>query len=493
MQHNAAEIAALVKTAQTAVSDAIAKNFTQTANPTQGIQAYDLEAPSKKLYPLLTPLRNSIPRVGGGMSSQANWKAITAINTQRQRAGISEGNRGGSIQHNTAEYFAAYRGLGLEKFTTFEADYAGRGYEDTKALAVTQGLEALMIEEELTLLGGNNSLFLGVTPTPTLAASAGGSLAAGDLSVIAVALTTQAYWDVAGLNNGTTGVAFNAQSALRPVITRNNRDGSSDTFGGGVAQKSAAATVTVTAGQKVSAAVQAVRGAYGYAFYWGPAGAETLGGVSGTNVFTITAAATGAQLASALPASDNSVNTLEFDGILTMAGKTGLGSYFKSLDGAKLTGLGGRIVEIDVALANFFDLYRLSPDEIHVSSTVYKSMNDVILGQANPQVHYVVDVNAPTAVIAGRNVAMYMNPITGDMIKIIVHPNMPAGTLYFRTVKVPGYVDGVQNILQVKTRQEYYQIEWPRTSRKYEYGVYVDEVLQNYLPGSQGVITNIGT
>lgn len=493
MQHNVNELTALVKAAQAAASDAITKNFTQTANPTQGIQGYDLEAPSKKLYPVLTPLRNTIPRVGGGMSSQANWKAITGINETRQRAGISEGNRGGSIAHSTQEYFAAYRGLGLEKFTTFEADYAAKGFEDVKALAVMQGLEALMIEEELTLLGGNNSLPLGITPTPTLAASAGGDLAAGTLSVIAVALTTQAYWDVAGLNNGATARAFKAQSALRPVITRTNRDGSVDTFGGGVAQKSAAASIVVTAGQKVSVAVNAVRGAVGYAFFWGPAGAEVLGGVSGTNTFTILDDAIGLQTAASLPASDNSVNTLEFDGILTMAGKASLGSYFASLNGAKLTGLGGRIVEIDVALAHFYDVYRLSPDEIHVSSTVYKSMNDAILGQANPQVHYVVDVNAPSAVIAGRNVAMYMNPITGTMLKIIVHPNMPAGTLYFRTVTVPGYVDGVQNILQVKTRQEYYQVEWPRTSRKYEYGVYVDEVLQNYLPGSQGVITNIGT
>ena len=39
---------------------------------------------------------------------------------------------------------------------------------------------------------------------------------------------------------------------------------------------------------------------------------------------------------------------------------------------------------------------------------------------------------------------------------------------------------------------EYYQIEWPLRARRYEYGVYADEVLQNYAPFAFGAITNIG-
>jgi hypothetical protein len=50
----------------------------------------------------------------------------------------------------------------------------------------------------------------------------------------------------------------------------------------------------------------------------------------------------------------------------------------------------------------------------------------------------------------------------------------------------------VQNVYQMKTRKEYYQIEWPLRTRKYEYGVYADQVLQHYFPPSVGFITNIG-
>ena len=74
--NNLAEILELVKTSQLKPNDDILKNFTQPGSATTGLQGYDLEAPSKKLYPLLTPLRNKIPRRGGGFATQANWKEI---------------------------------------------------------------------------------------------------------------------------------------------------------------------------------------------------------------------------------------------------------------------------------------------------------------------------------------------------------------------------------------------------------------------------------
>ncbi|MFA3009521.1 hypothetical protein KWF38_19610, partial [Acinetobacter pittii] len=72
-----------IKTAQgKAMQDTndLTKSFTQPDGPTTGLQAYDLEAPSKKFYPVLTPLRNSISRVTNGFATQANWRVITAIN-----------------------------------------------------------------------------------------------------------------------------------------------------------------------------------------------------------------------------------------------------------------------------------------------------------------------------------------------------------------------------------------------------------------------------
>ena len=136
----------MLKTAQANPDDLI-KSFVQPSTSTTGLQAYNLEAPSKKLYPILTPLRNSIPRVSGGYAIQANWKSITNINVNNVRAGVAEGARGGVIDYSIQEKFAAFRGIGLENNVTFEANYASKNFEDMKALAVQQSLEGLMVQE----------------------------------------------------------------------------------------------------------------------------------------------------------------------------------------------------------------------------------------------------------------------------------------------------------------------------------------------------------
>jgi hypothetical protein len=500
---NIAEILELVKTAQAASVDEITKNFTQPGSATAGIQGYDLEAPSKKLYPVLTPLRNKIPRRGGGFATQANWKAITGIRAASgSRVGVSEGQRGGTNQHTVAEYFAAYRGIGGEKSVTFEADYASKGFEDVKALAVQQALENLMIGEEMLILGGNTSLSYGTTPTPVLVGSGtGGTLAANTWSVICIALSLQAYWDLAGMNNGATGQTFDASTAvINGTVTRTNADGTTDTINMGVAKRSNAATVVTTgATSSIAATVTPVTGAVAYAWFWGVAGSERLAALTTINSVSITAAANGAaQLASDTGTSgDRSTSSLDFDGLLTIASK-GLGSYYRALPtgvagtGTSLTQAGGRIVEIDTALADFYSKYRLQPTEIHLSFIQFQKITNLILGSTNPNVMFTVNVNDPVTAIAGRNVGKYVSPITGQIIELVVHPNMPPGTMFFYTATAPAYLDGVQDMCRIRTRRDYYQLEWPLRTRKYEYGVYADEVLQHFFPPSLGVITNIG-
>ena len=51
----------LVKGALAAPDDRI----TKTISASTGLVAFDLQMPAKNLYPFVTPLRNSIPRVGG--------------------------------------------------------------------------------------------------------------------------------------------------------------------------------------------------------------------------------------------------------------------------------------------------------------------------------------------------------------------------------------------------------------------------------------------
>lgn len=498
----------LMKTAQaTPLPDEIAKYFTQPGTATTGLQAYDLEQPSKKLIPVLTPLRNMIPRVTNGFGTQANWKAVTGINTGNQRAGVSEGNRGAAIQQSMAENLAAYRGWGLENYVTFEADFSGKGFEDLKALAVSQLLSSVMIQEERLDLAGNTSLALGTTPTPTVANSTtGGSIAAATYNLICIALGPQAYIDAAGANNGSTGQSFDPTSVtLSTQIVKTNTDSSTDTFGSGIAQKSAAGSTTTTgATSSVTGSVVPVRGAWGYAWYFGTAGNEKLAALTSLNSVLLTSVPATGQLASAaaLTAADGSTSTLEYDGLFVQAAKSTSNAYYKVMangtagTGTPLTSDGaGGISEFEEAFASFYTKYRLSPSLILMNCQELVNITKKIIGNGGaPLIRFNMDVNAIAntgAVAAGIVVGSYLNKITNEQIPFMVHPNIAPGTLMMLTKSLPYPLNNVANMWQKKLRRDYYQLEWPLKSRKYEYGVYADGVLQHYAPFSMGIITNI--
>src|SRR5262249_6975008 len=150
---------------------------------------------------------------------------------------------------------------------------AGQGFDDIRAIAAKTGLEALMLGEEAMILGGSTTMALGTTPTPAATGSnTGGTLPAQTWSVICVALAFD------GFLNGSVANGIQGQ------ISQTGPDNSTTTFGGGSAQKSAAATVTTAGTQSsISVSVAPVRGAVGYAWFWGAPGSELL--VSVVRVF----------------------------------------------------------------------------------------------------------------------------------------------------------------------------------------------------------------
>lgn len=479
------ETLALIKAAQPMPfeKNEINKAFSQAT----GLVNYDLEAGAKLLVPVLTPLRNMIPRVKGNGGNATNWKAITSINPTNQRAGVSEGNRGGIIADAVVDYNAAYKGIGLENTVTFEAEYAAEGFDDARARGMTSVLNAVMIQEESILLGGNNSLALGTSGTPVLAgSSSGGALATQTLSVICVALGVES----ARVSSVSGGIQLTA--------TRTNADGTTDVVNGGHAAKSTAATVGLTGPTASATATTTVlNGAGAYAWYWGPAGSEVLGAITYINSVAITALATGTQLASAVVAGDKSQDTLVFDGIITQICKPGSGAYVASgATGAAGVGTSftsdgaGGVTEIENAFQSFWDQYRLSPDVMWVSAKTLNALSKLIIANGGaPLVRYTMDASGGS-MTAGTVVANYLNKITNSTVAFKVHPNMPDGAILFYSTGVPYPLSNVSNILQVKTRKEYYATEWPMRSRRYEFGVYADELLQCYFPPAFGLIRN---
>ena len=484
---NPTEILDLIKKAQAnglPAEDVLSKAFAVAT----GLVAYDLEPAAKRTFPILTPLRNKVPRVGnnGVGDTATRWKEITGINVNNVHPGISEGQRGAVIATTVVDKLAAYVGIGLEDNVTFEAEYAQGNIGDVKALAVEGLLQSTMISEEKHIWGGNADVALGTTPTPTVAnAGTGGSIAAATYNVACVALTHQG-WLRSSLGSGVVG-----------QISKTNADGSSDTINGGAAQKSATTGTTST----ISASVAAVRGAIAYAWYVGTAGSEKLEAITTINSVKLTALAGTGQALSALTAADYSAQgAYSFSGFLYTALKSGSGAYyFAQPTGTAGTGTplttdnAGGIAEINDALRYWWDNYRLSPDEMWCSAQeIVNISSKVIASGGAPLFRFQVDANAANFnIIAGAKVGQYMNKLTNTLIDVRLHPDATLGTILFTSSTLPYRLPGIGNLFQIKTRREYYQIEWPLKTRKYEYGVYVDEVFQHRFPPSLGVITNI--
>src|SRR6185437_13729679 len=216
---------------------------------------------------------------------------------------------------------------------------------------------------------------------------------------------------------------------------------------------------------------------------------------------------TGSRQAASDIAADNSANpNLAYDGLLTTALKTGSNAYVATLatgtagSGTPLTASGrGSVVEIDTMFQTMWYNFELSPTVLYVNVQELKNITDKELSNASaPLLRYEVsgDGNAYDLAAAGA-VSYYFNPFAlngGLRIPIRIHPRVPPGTIvgWAENLPIQYQSSEVPNVAEIKTRQDYYQIDWPVVTRQRQVGVYAEEVLAVYAPFAMGVITNIG-
>jgi hypothetical protein len=470
----------------------------RTISTGTGLVAYDLQAPAKNLYPVYTPVRNSLPRVGGGVGTATNWRQVNAIvgSGYDGMGWVPEGQRAGQMSYSTSNKAASYATIGEEDGATFEAINAARTFEDIRATMTMRLLQKAFLKEESACLFGNNSLALGTPATPTLSASGtGGTLPAATYSVIVVALTPEGVRNITTAGIGTTKTITGA-------------DGKTFTLNGGSSIKSANATQAVTLGQTLFASTTAIQGAAAYAWFVGTAGNEVLQTITYINSASFALPlTTGTQAATAVGGADYSTNSTAFNGLFTTAALSGSGAYVNYLAtgtagiGTPLTSSGrGSVIEIDTMMKAMWDNYQVSLDVLYVNSQELRNITTKVLTGANggSLINYFQDPKAGEYIIsAGGMVEFYYNPFmapgAGRRIPIMIHPQVPAGTIigWAKNLPIQYQSSEVPNVAEVKTRQDYYQIDWPITTRQRQVGVYSEEVLAVYAPFAMGIISNI--
>lgn len=472
--------------------DTLGKAVTQST----GLVWYDLQAPAKNLFPVLTPIRNSIARVSGGGGTATNWKRVTAINSTALNGFVPEGTRNGTVTTTVSDKSASYKTLGLEDSLTFEAEVAAKNFEDERAMVAQRLLWATMIREEIADLGANLSVALGTPTAPTLAVvDGGGTITDGNYDVRVCALTMDGY-----LSSSVSG-------GVATTTTVTPADGSSSFSynGGSSAVSSATATGAFTNGNDsaIKMSTPVVAGAVAYAWYVGAhSGTLYLQAITTINSHILTADPIDTTQASTAITADHSQNAYGYDGFLYHAWTTSSGAYIKNLatgtpgTGTGLTGDGaGGISELNDMFLSMWNNYKLSPTRIYANAQEVNNITNKVLsaGDSTKTVARVQYVQSGD-VASGLRVKSVLNRFAmgGSVeVPIEIHPYLPAGTMLAVTEQLPYPMNNVPNVAEMRLRRDYYQIEWPLRTRKYETGVYFDGVLAHYFPPALGIITNI--
>ena len=484
------------------------------------IYGYDLRAPSLHLIPYLSPLRDSMPRVHHTQPGpSAHWKVIQpstfSVGGFIADPWLNEGQRAPLVTISALNKTATYATIGTDGSDTYEAQSGGEDFEDPLATAKFIALENLMVMEEDALIGGNVTLLIGTANTPSGTASGTGSISETVYCRV-VALT------YAGVRNQASNPIATGIVQTKSIATP---DGKTMTVNGGCGiASSASSSVSPSSSAQVLWTVTQQQGECGYAWYIGTSTTNmTLQAFTTVPFYTQTAAhTTSGQAYTALTATDYSVNNgsqgggvgqvTAFDGFFTQiinaAGSptnnlATSNSYWQSLQGAKLTSTGrGSVVEIDNFLLNQWTQFKSTCDAIYVNAQQLTDITSKVLnGSSAPLLRYEMqtgeDGEQHYELTGSGTIAFYFNPYLpggGRKIPVIVHPTIPAGTIFFQGKTIPPYFkkSSMANVAEVICRRDYYSVDWADVTREYQFGTYAEEVLAMYFPPAFGMLCGVG-
>jgi hypothetical protein len=495
-----------------------------------GLNFYNLEAQAKNIYPVFYPLLASIPRKNPMFNGQRvgglgiNWKAITGIDAGGYPA-VSEGNRNAYLNFTEKDYYAPYKFLGKDVEVSFQAQATGLGFDDNVSLAQLSQLNALLMGEERMILFGNSGtpgvggtygFVLGTVSAPvalgvtTVVDAKGGTgfPNAVNVSAFCVALTA---W----------GQYLATPTGVKLPFRRVNADSSTDDINGGTSVVSAASAVVAsssgTSKQSVQFTVNPIAGAVAYAWFVDTTDATTpvtsnavFWGLSSTSTVVISGAPPGTnQKANATDAvttkglsTDNSYNTLDFDGLMTWGfsnANASQPSYWKDLAGAGFTANGdGTIKEFEDVMDFFWLNYKLTFDKIYVGGNLISAISRAIVqsstGHSLAQ-RIVFDRNSDGTLSGGTKLveyrSKYSNTGAPKVLPVLTHPWMPQGCIYFDLINNPYPAAGgtIPTVRQIMSLEDHFSIKWPYRKLQHELGTYCFETLQHYIPFGIAVIT----
>lgn len=407
------------------------------------------------LVPVVTPLRNSLPRVTPDMGANVTqWRALLNVNSSQPNAAVALDYAGARVQYEEVNVQTAYTALELVTTITRDAVMQARNYADALGIGTMQNLNQVLISEDINLMNGLAYALPTAGTITSTTSTTGGTLAA----------TTEYDFTVAARSGENY---FYGGSSL-PATTANHTTGSGAT-------------------NSITGFIPAVKGAVAYDWYFG-AHSGTLYYYTTTTVNTVTftflptanqALPSLPMLSSvaptAAPTADTSYNSIWMNGLLaqilgdygsnaivTPGTATSSGAYFKSNDGAAFTVVSAGIQQLDDLNESLWNNALISPTRYLMASQTAADITTILTASG---LAYTVlpptDGAARANLAAGQYVKWYLNKaLGGTPIAIEVLPHMAPGMVVAVSDHIPYPGANIDAPFQVRTLDDYYAFEY---------------------------------
>ena len=447
-----------------------------------GFTPFDLQDSIEFLVPVMTPLRNSIPR------RKAQGQAVQI----RQITGYSNSRTGGVPNLNTffnsATNTSTYNGITLNRPNTlsysadalvvpfvengisdsveYQAQFAAQGFTDLRQLSNTAAIYSHMLGEENNILNSTSAV----------------------LPVAGVTATTDNGGTATGLPAGT----------YTPLVTISSAFGESKALTG--------QSTTVAAGESVTVALNSVPvGAVALNVY------VTVSGIHYVGRTTSTASGSFPVLFAVTPtlpstsADNGSSPEYQFGGTaLGTAGYTGMIStllgngstpaaagYVKAVNGP--LGTAAPFGEINTMLVEMWETNRAQPGTLYTSGRIQAALLAEIQQQGSATSYRANYMTGDDGIIVGGAVTGITSPVGGPALNIVAHPFIPEGVVIAHSTTLPSPVSGVPGTATIDNVVDLTTIEWPQIGMSYDLSTYQYGSFVFHTPGFDGILTGITT
>lgn len=445
---------------------------------TGGLHAYDLEAPAKSLVPRQTPLRNRISRQRGVGTAHEFKRILGYTGSQTGGVGLvhpAQGEtdtvafgpqsyrRGKKISYAGDHLSVPFRKYSLSDSVSWDAYYAGQGFQNLQQLSSTSTLYAAMLLEERMILGDRGT-----------AAGFSGALSVPAAPTVTTPAATGDQAAVTGISAANAYVVVRATTPWGQTVV------------------SAAGSSAFTAGDVVTISWAHVPGATGYDVYLGQGSTApattSIWYQASTAANTVTLAGavvtSGARTASADNAAVQPTAHDSFDGILSYVLDPARTGYLDYVNGALTSD-----EPFQTAFSNMFDANAADPETILCNGHDRSALSNVLKSSSSS--NYRINlVNGGDGTV-GQLVTAVQNQVTGTMVDLAVHRFLPQGVMPIMSWTLPLPDSQIGECWSIVNVADYQGVSWPVIEFTYDFSVYWVGTFVAYASAWSGAIAGI--